>query len=87
MVIVAYRHGLRAAELVDLRCGSRLTSERPPCTSVGSSRARPARIRLQAYLGHKNIQHTVRLTELRRQSIVTAFRPKRPIYAAAKTCV
>jgi site-specific recombinase XerD len=24
----------------------------------------PARCRLQAYLGHKNIQHTVRYTEL-----------------------
>ena len=41
-----------------------LGSERPTCTFVGSSEARPARIRLQAYLGHKNIQHTVRYTEL-----------------------
>jgi hypothetical protein len=39
MVLVAYRHGLRAAELVDLRCGIRWTSKRPPCTSVGSRRA------------------------------------------------
>jgi hypothetical protein len=35
MVLLAYRHGLRAAE-------------RPPCTSAGSSRARPARIRSSA---------------------------------------
>ena len=119
MVLVAYRHGLRAAELVDLRCGSGLTSERPPCTSAGSPSTHPilwdelrALRRLHREQEPKSpfvftsergapfttagfarmieravIQHTVRLTELRRQSIVTAFRPKRPIYAAAKTCV
>jgi site-specific recombinase XerD len=48
MILVAYRHGLRAAELVDLRCGIRWISAQPPCTSVGSSRAHPARIRLSA---------------------------------------
>jgi hypothetical protein len=45
MVLVAYRHGLRASELVDLRCGIRWTSIRPPCTSAGSSKAPLARIR------------------------------------------
>jgi hypothetical protein len=39
MILVAYRHGLRVSELVD-----RWTSERPHCTSVGSSRAVPAPI-------------------------------------------
>jgi integrase len=47
MLLVAYRHGLRAAELVDLRW-VKSTSEPPPCTSAGSRRARPARIRLSA---------------------------------------
>ena len=41
-----------------------LGSERPTCTFVGSSRARPARIRLQASLGHLNFQDAVRYTEL-----------------------
>ena len=34
MVLVAYRHGLRASELVDLRWWDRSTSKRPPCTSA-----------------------------------------------------
>ena len=46
MVLVAYRHGLRVSELVDLRCGIRWTSEPAPCTFVGSSRALPALILL-----------------------------------------
>jgi type 1 fimbriae regulatory protein FimB/type 1 fimbriae regulatory protein FimE len=103
MILVAYRHGFRPAELVDLRwdqieftsgvlhvrrvkrgtpsthpiLGDELralrrlqreqepkspfvcTSERgAPFTTAGFARA------LQAYLGHKNIQHTVRYTEL-----------------------
>jgi hypothetical protein len=45
IVFVTYRHGLRASELVDLRCGLRWSSQRPPCTSAGSSRGRPAPIR------------------------------------------
>ena len=139
MILVAYRHGLRASELVDLRW-DQIDFNRPPCTSAGSSRAPLRRIQswatncehcagcsasrspglpfmftserrlalhhswlcqtggarrcgrwpglpgpsaharhacgftlankgtdtrtLQAYLGHKNIQHTVRYTEL-----------------------
>ena len=47
MVLVAFRHGLRAAELVDLG-GSRSTSRRERCTSAGSSRARRARTRCAA---------------------------------------
>ena len=43
MVLVAYRHGLRAAEVVDLR-GIRSTSKPRPCTFAGSNRARPAPI-------------------------------------------
>jgi hypothetical protein len=42
MVLVAYRHGLRAAELVDLRCGIRWTSKRRPSMSAESRKARPA---------------------------------------------
>ena len=44
MLLVAYRHGLRAAEVVDLRWVG-WTSDRPPCMSVGSNRAHPAPIR------------------------------------------
>jgi integrase len=40
MVLLAYRHGLRAAEVVDLRCGSRSTSKPRPCTSAGPRTAR-----------------------------------------------
>jgi hypothetical protein len=42
MILVAYRHGLRASELV---VGIRWTSERPRYTSAGPSRARLAPIR------------------------------------------
>jgi site-specific recombinase XerD len=44
MAFVAYRHGLRAAELVDPRLGEQGNSERPPCTSGESSRAALASI-------------------------------------------
>jgi integrase len=44
MVLLAFRHGLRVAELVDLRWG-RWTSNTPSCTSAGSSRVLPPRIR------------------------------------------
>jgi hypothetical protein len=45
MVLLAYRHGLRAAEVVDLRWGSKSTSKPGPCTSAGSRTARRARTR------------------------------------------
>ena len=45
MILIGYRHGLRASELCDLQWSQ-------------VERA------LQAWLGHKNIQHTVRYTEL-----------------------
>jgi type 1 fimbriae regulatory protein FimB/type 1 fimbriae regulatory protein FimE len=124
MVLVAYRHGLRASELVDLRWESGTPSTHPivgdelralrrlqreqepkspfvftsergaPFTTAGFARLieragveakfgfkpHPHMLRhacgyalanrghdtraLQAYLGHKNIQHTVRYTEL-----------------------
>jgi integrase len=50
MILVAYRHGLRV--------GTRSISIPQPWPSGGPRKA------LQAYLGHKNIQHTVRYTEL-----------------------
>jgi hypothetical protein len=37
MILVAYRHALRASELVDLR-GIRWILGRPPCMSAGSNR-------------------------------------------------
>ena len=42
MVLLAYRHGLRAAEAVDLRCGSRSTSKPQPCTSARAKNGTPA---------------------------------------------
>jgi integrase len=45
MVLLAYRHGLRAAEVVDLRWGgSRSTSKPHPCTSAGPRTAHRPRI-------------------------------------------
>ena len=44
IVLLAYRHGLRAAEVVDLRCGSRSTSKPRPCTSAGPRTAPRPRI-------------------------------------------
>ena len=54
MVLVAYRHGFRPADPHMLRhaCGYALANK------GHDTRA------LQAYLGHRNIQHTVRYTEL-----------------------
>jgi len=102
MILVGYRHGLRASELCDLqwsqvelntgrlhvrrakngspsvhplqgdeiRALRRLQREQGPSSHVFmTERAGPMTPktfprRLQAYLGHKNIQHTVRYTEL-----------------------
>ena len=44
MLLIAFRHGLRASELVDLRW-SKSTWKTQSCTSAGSSRARLQRIR------------------------------------------
>jgi integrase len=44
MVLIAYRHGLRCSELVDLRW-DQVDFRTATCTSVGSSRALLARIR------------------------------------------
>ncbi len=98
MVLVAYRHGLRASELVDLRWAQvgfgtaalhvrrveqgtpsthpilgdelralrRLQREqmlRHACGYALANKGHDTRA-LQAYLGHRNIQHTVRYTEL-----------------------
>src|ERR1700719_2640304 len=40
MVLLAFRHGLRAGEVVDLRCGTKSTSKLPACTSGGLRAAR-----------------------------------------------
>src|SRR6266700_5350517 len=44
MTLLAFRHGLRAAELCDLRCGIRSISPRPSWPSAGSREGRPAPI-------------------------------------------
>ena len=57
IVLVAYRHGPRAAELVDLHWGGiRWTSERPPCTSAGSGRT----CRLRSEAGVQSPPHMLR---------------------------
>jgi integrase len=83
MVLIGYRHGLRASELCDLQWSQvelatgRLHVRR---AKNGSPSVHPHMLRhgcgyalanaghdtraLQAWLGHKNIQHTVRYTEL-----------------------
>jgi len=71
MILVAYRHGFRPAELVDLRWDQiefasgalhvrRVKQGTPSTHPILGDETRA----LQAYLGHRNIQHTVRYTEL-----------------------
>ena len=45
MALLAFRHGLRAAEVVDLRCGNRSTLKARPCTSAESRTVPRQRIR------------------------------------------
>jgi integrase len=59
MILIGYRHGLRASELCDLQWSQvELTTGRLHVRRAKNGRA------LQAWLGHKNIQHTVRYTAL-----------------------
>ena len=60
MGLVAYRHGLLPAELVDLRWDQVDFKT----ATLHVRRVKAGTRALQAYLGHKNIQHTVRYTEL-----------------------
>jgi site-specific recombinase XerD len=61
MVLLACRHGLRAAELVNA-CGFKLANDGIDTRTI------------QAYLGHKSIQHTVRYTELAPTRFKSLFR-------------
>ena len=85
MILMAYRHGFRPAELVDLRWDQIefasgalhvrrvkrgtpsthpiLGDELRACGYALANKGHDTRA-LQAYLGHRNIQHTVRYTEL-----------------------
>ena len=71
MILVAYRHGLRASEVCSLEWhqieldAGRLDVRRAKKGTPSVHPIRGDEIRaLQHYLGHKNIQHTVRYTEL-----------------------
>ena len=74
MILIGYRHGLRASELCDLQWSQvELTTGRlqvrrakngsPSVHPMQGDEIRALRA-LQAWLGHRNIQHTVRYTEL-----------------------
>jgi site-specific recombinase XerD len=71
MILVAYRHGLRASEVCDLQWQQIELSEgrlhvhraRHACGFKLANDGHDTRT-LQHYLGHKNIQHTVRYTEM-----------------------
>jgi integrase len=82
VILLAFRHGLRASELVDLRWDQvdfqtgvlhvRRAKAGTPATHPLTGRELRALRRLQrvdtrtiqAYLGHRDIKHTVRYTEL-----------------------
>jgi len=85
MILVAYRHGLRASEVCDLQWQQIELSEGRLIQRLGEAAKMPFPIHphmlrhacgfklandghdtraLQHYLGHKNIQHTVRYTEM-----------------------
>ena len=71
MILIGYRHGLRASELCDLQWSQvelatgRLHVRRAKNGSPSVHPMQGDEIRvLQAWLGHRNIQHTVRYTEL-----------------------
>ena len=59
MVLIAFRHGLRAAAP---RLRLKLANDGVDTRTI------------QAYLGHKSIQHTVRYTELARTRFKNLFR-------------
>jgi type 1 fimbriae regulatory protein FimB/type 1 fimbriae regulatory protein FimE len=63
LILVSYRHGLRVSEATDLRWEQvdfrhEVLHVRRIKNGTASTRA------IQAYLGHRNINHTVRYTEL-----------------------
>ena len=85
MILVAYRHGLRASEVCDLQWQQIELSEGRLIQRLGEAAKMPFPIHphmlrhacgfklandghdtraLQHYLGHKNIQHTVRYTDM-----------------------
>jgi site-specific recombinase XerD len=64
MILIAYRQGLRASEICDLQWHQvELTVLRHACGYALANAGHDTRA-LQAWLGHRNIQHTVRYTEL-----------------------
>ena len=75
MILMAYRHGFRVSELVDLRW-DQIDFDRATLAVRRAKRGTPSTCgfalankghdtrALQEYLGHRNIQHTVRYTEL-----------------------
>jgi integrase len=70
MVLLAFRHGLRAAELVDLRW-EQVDLEN---AILQVRRVKQGTRTIQSYLGHRSIQHTVRYTELAPTRFKSLFR-------------
>jgi integrase len=65
MILLAYRHGLRASEVCDLQWPFPIhpLMLRHGCGYALANAGHDTRA-IQAWMGHKNIQHTVRYTEL-----------------------
>ena len=67
LIMMAFIHGFRASELLDLRLsdidasGKQLNMLRHACGFALADNGVDTRL-LQDYLGHRNIQHTVRYT-------------------------
>ena len=83
LVLVAYRHGLRASELVDLRWGDQVDFRTATLHVRRSSRARPARIPLGTNSEHSDGSGVSRRLNRPLSSRQSGERPSRPLASPA----